>query len=34
MAINYKLVTATSDASSPDTVFTATAVATHVKSIL
>ena len=33
MAINYKLVTATSDASSPDTVFTATAVATHVKSI-
>ena len=33
MAINYKLVTATSDASSPDTVFTATAVATHVKSV-
>ena len=33
MAINYKLVTATSDASSPDTVFTASAVATHVKSI-
>ena len=33
MAINYKLVTATSDATSPDTVFTATAVATHVKSI-
>jgi len=33
MAINYKLVTATSDASSPDIVFTATAVATHVKSI-
>jgi len=33
MAINYKLVTATSDASSPDTVFTAAAVATHVKSI-
>ena len=33
MAINYKLVTATSDATSPDTVFTATAVATHVKSV-
>jgi hypothetical protein len=33
MAINYKLITAVSDASSPDTVFTATAVATHIKSI-
>jgi hypothetical protein len=33
MAINYKLITAVSDASSPDTVFTATAVATHIKSV-